>query len=71
MTCSGGFIGSGYTAPVNTPVTIEVVPGTQVNGTVQIEGTGNSTINNQGTIGAGTPAVNFIGAAGFTDAQQQ
>ena len=65
VTCSGGFIGSGFTAPVNTGVTVNVLSGTIVGGTVRIEGTGNSTINNLGTL-QGSTAVQFIGVAGYT-----
>lgn len=65
VTCSGGFIGSGFTAPINTGVTVNVESGTTLGGTVRIEGTGNSTINNLGTL-QGSTAVQFIGVAGYT-----
>lgn len=69
VTCSGGFIPGGYIAPPNTGLTVNVLNGTTVQGAgvgIQISGTGNSTINNSGTIQDGTAAVRFDGAAGFS-----
>jgi outer membrane autotransporter protein len=65
VTCSGGFIGTGYTAPLNTGITINVVPGTTLAGTVDVQGTGNTVVNNEGTLQGG-PALNFVGVSGFT-----
>lgn len=65
VTCSGGFIATGYTAPVNTGITINVVPGTTLAGTVDVQGTGNTIVNNDGTLQGG-PALNFVGVSGFT-----
>ncbi|MEN3929967.1 autotransporter outer membrane beta-barrel domain-containing protein [Microvirga sp. W0021] len=69
VTCSGGYIGTPYIAPTNTAVTVNVESGTTVQGSgvgVQVSGTGDSTINNFGTIQDGSTSVEMIGVAGFT-----
>lgn len=65
VTCSGGFIGTGYTAPPNTGITINIVPGTMLGGTIDVQGSGDTTVNNEGTLQGG-PALNFVGVAGST-----
>ncbi len=65
VTCSGGFLGTGYVAPPNTGITINVVSGTTLAGTVDVQGTGNTTVNNDGTL-QGSPALNFVGVSGYT-----
>lgn len=65
VTCSGGFLGTGYVAPPNTGITINVVPGTTLAGTIDVQGTGNTTVNNEGTL-QGAPALNFVGVSGYT-----
>lgn len=70
VTCSGNDP-DGYVAPVNTPLTVNVLNNATVQGAanpgVQISGTGDSTLNNAGVIGSNTgTAVEFDGVVGFT-----
>jgi hypothetical protein len=65
VTCSATD-NDGYTAPANTAVTINVESGASVTGTgINVSGTGDSFVNNLGTIG-GTSSVVFNGVAGFS-----
>ncbi|GHE50016.1 hypothetical protein GCM10019059_06620 [Camelimonas fluminis] len=65
MTCSGGYINSGYTAPPNTGITINVLQDAALAGTVEVQGAGDTTVNNAGAL-QGAPALVFGGVAGAT-----
>ena len=66
VTCSGTD-DDGYTAPVNTPVTINVQSGASVGGSgINVSGTGDSFVNNDGSISGGPSSVVFNGVAGFS-----
>jgi autotransporter family porin len=70
VTCSGNDP-DGYVAPANTPLTVNVLTNATVQGAgnpgVQISGTGDDTVNNNGVIGSNNgTAVEFDGVAGFT-----
>ena len=66
VTCSGTD-GDGFAAPANTPVTINVQSGASVGGSgVNVSGSGDSFVNNDGTIGGAPSSVVFNGVAGFS-----
>lgn len=65
VTCSGTD-NDGYPAPVDTPVTINVLNGASVGGSgIDVSGSGDSFVNNDGTI-SGPSSVEFNGVAGFS-----
>jgi autotransporter family porin len=66
VTCSGTDA-DGYTAPVNTPLTINVQSGASVGGSgINVSGTGDSFVVNDGAISGGPSSVVFNGVAGFS-----
>jgi hypothetical protein len=65
VTCSDTD-NDGFTAPLNTPVTIDVLSGASVGGSgINVSGTGDSFVDNDGTI-SGPSSVVFNGVAGFS-----